>query len=159
MVQTLEEKITELVNTHLLDNSLGAYFLIEVLVSGSKVEIFLDSDDIVNFDICKQVSRAVEAWLDENGPLGDDYVLEVSSAGVGRPLLLPRQYMKNVERDLKVSLKQGTAIMGKLLEANEESILLAQEVTVKEGKKNIKKTIEHKLPYGDIEKAIVQIRF
>jgi ribosome maturation factor RimP len=43
-------------------------------------------------DDCAVVSRAVEAWLDESREAGDSYILEVSSPGVERPLVRPRDF-------------------------------------------------------------------
>ena len=40
----------------------------------------------VTVDDCASVSRALEAWLDETGVGGGQYILEVSSPGTDRPL-------------------------------------------------------------------------
>jgi ribosome maturation factor RimP len=79
----------------------------------------------------------------------------VSSPGVDEPLLLNRQYIKNIGRSVEVLLKDGNKIEGKLLEAKENSIAI--EVTTGKGKKAI---IEQKeLPIEDIKSTIVQINF
>lgn len=41
---------------------------------------------------CAAISRAVEQRLDVGGELGDEYILEVSSPGVERPLARPEDY-------------------------------------------------------------------
>lgn len=46
----------------------------------------------ISVDDCVSVSRALEAWLDEHGRLSDRYTLEVSSPGVDRPLVRPRDF-------------------------------------------------------------------
>ncbi len=46
----------------------------------------------VSLDDCARVSRALEPWLDARQGLSDRYVLEVSSPGVERPLLKPRDW-------------------------------------------------------------------
>jgi len=46
----------------------------------------------VSLDDCARVSRALEPWLDRREGLGERYVLEVSSPGVERPLLRPRDW-------------------------------------------------------------------
>ncbi|MFO7588916.1 MAG: ribosome maturation factor RimP [Gemmatimonadota bacterium] len=43
-------------------------------------------------DDCAAISRAVEERLDAEGELGEDYILEVSSPGVERPLTRPEDY-------------------------------------------------------------------
>jgi ribosome maturation factor RimP len=46
----------------------------------------------VTVDDCAVVSRGLEPWLDEVEALPERYVLEVSSPGVDRPLVKPRDY-------------------------------------------------------------------
>ena len=48
---------------------------------------------------CMKVSRAIEHNLDREE---EDFSLEVASAGATSPLVLPRQYTKNIGRKLKV---------------------------------------------------------
>ena len=40
----------------------------------------------ITVEECSTVSRALEAWLDSGGQLGERYVLEVSSPGIERPI-------------------------------------------------------------------------
>jgi len=46
----------------------------------------------ITVDDCAVVSRALEAWLDGDETMGEKYVLEVSSPGVERPLVRPRDW-------------------------------------------------------------------
>src|SRR5690606_31159963 len=46
----------------------------------------------VSLDDCAGVSRALEPWLDAHEGLSERYTLEVSSPGVGRPLVRPRDF-------------------------------------------------------------------
>ncbi|MDH5643140.1 MAG: ribosome maturation factor RimP [Gemmatimonadota bacterium] len=48
----------------------------------------------ITHDHCALVSRALEAWLDEEKILGERYVLEVSSAGVERPIRWPEHWRR-----------------------------------------------------------------
>lgn len=56
----------------------------------------------VTVDDCARASRALEAWLDDAGPLGRRYVLEVSSPGLERPLRWPEHWERFVGRDVHV---------------------------------------------------------
>src|SRR6266705_3873403 len=60
----------------------------------------------VTVDDCAAASRALEAWLDEGagGPLGNRYVLEVSSPGIERPIRWHRHWVRFVGRDVNVKL-------------------------------------------------------
>ena len=76
--------------------------LVELEQAGSKsrpiLSLSIDRPDskpgepAVSLDDCTRVSRALEPWLDEREGLSDRYVLEVSSPGVERPLLRPRDW-------------------------------------------------------------------
>lgn len=159
MVKTVEEKLKELVVEKLGEPGFEDYFLIEIQVSGTKVEVFIDSDTSVQYDKCKKVSRVLEAFLDESKALGEKYTLDVSSAGVGRPLVMARQYLKNIGRDLEVKKADGTSVSGPLLKATEKDFTIETEIMEKEGKKKVKKKVSETFPYDEINKAIVKIRF
>jgi len=58
----------------------------------------------VTVDDCSRVSRALEQWLDAGGPLGNRYVLEVSSPGVERPVRWHRHWVQFVGREVNVKL-------------------------------------------------------
>jgi ribosome maturation factor RimP len=50
------------------------------------------------------VSRALERWLDETGLIGPDYVLEVSSPGIERPVRWPEHWERFTGQDVIVRL-------------------------------------------------------
>ncbi len=58
----------------------------------------------VTVEDCSRVSRALEQWLDASGPLGNRYVLEVSSPGIERPVRWHRHWVQFVGRDVKVKI-------------------------------------------------------
>ena len=60
----------------------------------------------VTVEDCSRVSRALEQWLDADGagPLGNRYVLEVSSPGIERPVRWHRHWVQFVGRDVKVKI-------------------------------------------------------
>lgn len=51
---------------------------------------------------CARVSRAVEEFLEEREDVPGDRVLEVSSPGVERPLVRPRDYRRFAGRDVQL---------------------------------------------------------
>jgi len=55
-------------------------------------------------DDCAAASRGLEAWLDEGGggPLGNRYVLEVSSPGIERPVRWHRHWVRFVGHHVNV---------------------------------------------------------
>ena len=63
-----------------------------------------DPERHVTVEDCARASRALEAWLDEGGPLGPRYMLEVSSPGLERPLRWHRHWVRFVGRDVTAKL-------------------------------------------------------
>lgn len=58
--------------------------------------------DGVTVDDCTRVSRALEQSLDERGDLSSRYVLEVSSPGIERPLVRPRDFERFAGEEIAV---------------------------------------------------------
>lgn len=48
----------------------------------------------ITVDECAEVSRSLEAWLDEAQVLGPRYLLEVSSPGIERPIRWPEHWAR-----------------------------------------------------------------
>lgn len=100
---------------------------------GNDIELFIDSDTRVTVDDCIAVSRDIESRFDREA---EDFSLTVSSAGIGQPLKVLRQYKKLVGRSAEVVLADGGKILGKLEAADDESITLSYpEKRTVEGKK------------------------
>jgi ribosome maturation factor RimP len=101
----VNDAIQQLVATTLDEMQLD---LVEVRRGGSRSRPTIDvrverRDGIpVTVDDCARASRALEARLDADGPLGERYVLEVSSPGVERPLLKPADWHRFAGRKAKV---------------------------------------------------------
>ena len=53
---------------------------------------------------CQAVSRALETWLDSSGIVGRNYVLEVSSPGIERPVRWREHWERFVGHDVNVRL-------------------------------------------------------
>lgn len=58
----------------------------------------------ITIDDCARVSRALEQWLDTTGLLGANYVLEVSSPGIERPLRWRRHWERFAGREVNLRL-------------------------------------------------------
>lgn len=155
----MESKIQKLVEKALADLQFEDCFLIELKVNNTKVEVFIDSDESVSFEKCRKISRFMEEVLDEEQWLGEKYTLDVSSAGIGRPLMYSRQYKKNVGRNLEVSLLEGGKEKGKILGADDEKVTIEVDRKEKVGKKNIKKKEAIDIAYDAIKQAKIKVSF
>ncbi|HSC54577.1 MAG TPA: hypothetical protein VLC98_13190 [Phnomibacter sp.] len=133
------------------------FFLVQVKIKPTNnIKVFLDGDAGITIEQCIKVNRKLYAELEALAiyPEGD-FSLEVSSPGVGEPLLLQRQYKKNIGRLLEVIKNDDTVLLGTLLAATDEEISL--EVTSGKGKKA--ETVVHSIQLNQIKEASVQIKF
>lgn len=154
------EKVTELLETYFTENEeFNDCFVVDVKQSNTKLDIYVDSDSSMTFSKCQRISRHIEAYLDEEQPLGEKYTLNVSSPGVERPLKFHRQYVKNKGRTLEVTTNDGTKYKGELITVLDEEIILTAKVRKKEGKRKVTVTEETVLALADIKKSIVKISF
>jgi len=135
-------------------------FLIDVdwNASTKKLVTYVDSESDLSLSRCQAISRFLEHQLDATELIGLKYALEVSSPGLDRPLVLSRQYPKNIGRILRIKLKDGSEIIGKLTKTSSAALTL--EIEKKQGKKQ-KAIYEQEIQvlFEDIEKTFVEIRF
>jgi ribosome maturation factor RimP len=99
------------------------YELVELEQVGSKARPILriridrpNSDAGVTLDDCSRVSRELESYLDETPELGERYVLEVSSPGVERPLVKPRDYQRFAGKEVAIKTSEAIGDLGKRVE-------------------------------------------
>jgi len=155
----IEDKIEKLIHQAINELEYVDCFLVELKLNNTKVEIFLDSDESVTFEKCRKVSRKIEAVLDEEQWLGEKYTLEVSSAGVGKPLKFTRQYLKNIGRTLEIKKIDGGKLKGELTQADDDNVTIKFEETIKEGKKKKKVEVVVEVPRSDIKEAKIKVSF
>ena len=152
------DKIQEVVNKFFEDQAWSDCFLVEIRHKDKMIEVFVDCDGGINLEKCHKISRAIEAYLDESKDFGENYVLDVSSPGVGTPLKMLRQYKNNIGRNIEIK----TAIEkfeGELKEVTEENIKVFFIEKRKEGKKNIKVDVEKIINFEEIVSAKIKVSF
>ena len=153
-----QELVKKLIHEAVEENPL--LFLVDWKISAdNSIEILVDGDEGLSIEEIVRISRHVEHNLDREEA---DFSLNVSSAGVGNPLVLPRQYKKNIGRTLKITRTDGSKEMeGELVSADEQGIVLKwttrEPKPVGKGKITVEK--EENITYTDIKKAIVKITF
>ncbi len=158
----IEPRIAQLLDAKYAEDEVFAdCFTVEIaLKPGQKLYVFADSDSGMTFEKCQKLSRYLESHLDTNGWLGDKYLLEVSSPGIGRPLKFLRQYGRNIGRTVMVTRKDKTEETGILKSASAETgVVIEREVIEKEGNKKKKVMLEIIVALDDIDKIIVKISF
>ena len=140
------------------------YFLVDMKIKPTNnVKVFLDGDQGITIEKCISINRALYKQLEEVHLFpGDDFSLEVSSPGLDEPLKLRRQYIKNAGRLVEVLLNEGQKIEGKLLEVNENGVVIEEVKTKKgAGKQPGKKTetLQHNFLFDQIKSTKLQIVF
>lgn len=146
----------------LLDDGLAEHpslFLIDFKVSlDGSIQVTLDGDNGVKLQDCMAISRHIEHQLDREE---QDFSLEVASVGVDAPLQLPRQYVKNVGRQMEVENLESQVFKGKLIQADDTSCTLQwkqrEPKPIGKGKHTVEKT--EQLNYTQIKRAKVLVQF
>ncbi len=166
----MQDKIKNLVETllaehvDLFENCYLVYVGYKDRVAvGPRIEVYLDSDSGITIDQCARMNRKLQFVFDETPKdwVGEKYGLDVSSPGVGQPLRLQRQYANNIGRILKITLKDGMIVEGNLATVDEEAVTIARELSYKDAKKKktIRETVEVRVAFDTIDKAIVVVGF
>jgi ribosome maturation factor RimP len=83
-----------------------------------------DPERRVTVDDCALASRTLEAWLDEGGPLGPRYQLEVSSPGFDRPVPAHRHWVRFVGRVVTVKLEGLGRVRARVVAVPDESTVV-----------------------------------
>lgn len=152
----LEERIRQLIDEKLADRP--DLFIVEIkIVNNTKVTILLDGDNGVGIHDCALVSRHVGFHLEEENLIDQAYNLEVGSPGLDTPLVLERQFQKNVGRLLEIKLLEGKKTQGTLESSTPDSLTILEEVKEK-GKKKVKIT-EKKIQKTEIVEVKVGVSF
>lgn len=85
-----------------------------------------DPPQRVSVEDCGKASRALEAWLDADGPLGARYVLEVSSPGMDRPLRWPRHWVQFVGRDVNAKIQGLGRVRARIMSVPDEKTVVLE---------------------------------
>lgn len=68
------------------------------------LRVFLDKDSGIGISDCEEVSRALSDVLDEADPISQEYMLEVSSAGLDRVIKYDEHFKKCSGKSVDVKL-------------------------------------------------------
>ena len=133
-------------------------YLIELSISvNNKVQVVVDGDNGVSLSETMRISRAINDNFDREV---EDFSLEVSTPDIAHPLKIKRQYIKNLNRILKVKTEEEE-VEGTLVAADEDKIVLQWKARepkpVGKGKVTVDKTVT--LGYNEIKEAKVKILF
>lgn len=151
-----QDKVRDLLEKGLQEQ--GAFLIDFQIAAGNLIQVTVDTLTGISLEKITAISRAIEHNLDREE---QDFELQVSSPGVGSPLVVPQQYEQNLGRDLKVKTEDGEKYKGELSQFDGETIVLEwterEPKEVGKGKITVKKEV--RLNLSDIKEAKVQVRF
>lgn len=135
MPNDVEEKIRDLASTAVEGDG---FELVDVKVTGfgarTVVKIIVDRPGGILLEECALVSRQLSPLLDDADIIPHRYTLEVSSPGLNRPLVTPRDFRRRIGEIIRVRCLKAdgreTESQGKLLDCKEEQILIETEIGI-----------------------------
>jgi ribosome maturation factor RimP len=131
----------------------AGYRLVRLRLMGGKRKVLQvmaeRQDGQMDVDDCARLSRSISEVLEAADPISEEYVLEVSSPGIDRPLTARQDFVRFAGHEARVELAHGLEgrrrFKGMLIGVEGEDVLL--EVTGE------KETQRLRLPFDDIAEA------
>lgn len=153
---------------HLIEETVQATmpeaFLVSLALKRGRqnvLDLKVDTDAGITMEECAGLSRAVGRVLEDRVDFDFSYTLQVSSPGVGTPLVMHRQYLKNVGRHLQVTRQDGRTQQGLLKAVDDQQLTLELLPEKKRKGKQAEATGDPLtlIPFADIKEAKVIILF
>lgn len=103
---SVDPKIQEIV-AQTIENTDFKVVEIEIKNSHGRktIGVFLDSEHGITIDKCREFSRSIGDRLEQANVIEGEYILEVSSPGVDRPIKEDWQFRKNIGREVLLQIK------------------------------------------------------
>lgn len=155
----IEDKLKTILEAKFLEEEFSDCYIIDIKQNNTKVQVFIDSDNDLSLGRCTKISRYLESIIDEKNWLGPKYVLEVSSPGADKPLVV-RQYKKHIGRNVSIELTDDHKhVKGELKEVGDDKLCVFYIEVHKEKKKKIKTEVNRWIDFSNINKIKVIISF
>ena len=157
VIMDFRAKVEQLVH-EFLETRKDLYLVDLKISAGDDITVILDGDEGLSLQDCLDASRAIEFNLDREE---HDFSLQVMSPGLSEPLKLPRQFKKNMGREIEVLLNSDEKIQGEVVAVDDEKVTVVlryrRPKLIGKGKEDV---VENKeIPYTEIKKALVVIKF
>lgn len=116
-----------------------------------RIRIIADGDTPLDMDAVAELSRSASTVLDAVDTGEQDYILEVSSPGVDRPLTAEKHFRRARARKVEVELADSATVVGRIGAVADGA---ADLVVRNKGGWTVRR-----IPLADIRKAVVQVEF
>ena len=105
---SVDPKIQEIVR-QTIENTDFKVVEIEIKSSHGRktIGVFLDSENGITIEQCREFSRIIGDRFEQDNAMEGEYVLEVSSPGVDRPIREDWQFRKNIGRDVLLQINNA----------------------------------------------------
>ena len=156
MNEGTQVKVIEQLVEAVIDSAAGDFIVELKFLPGNNIKVFVDGDRAIAIARLVQYNRGLYKKIEESGlfPNGD-FALEVSSPGLDEPLKMHRQYVKNINRFVEVIKKDGLKTEGKLIDVQENEMVIEEE----KGKGKKKELVLHTIPFAEVKSTKIQIKF
>ena len=104
MAGRIEAEVEKIVEELLVNTALELVAVDYVKERDWYLRVFIDKEGGVDLDDCQDLSRRLEGLLDAQDLIKTSYILEVSSPGLDRELKKPRDFQREMGKDIDVSL-------------------------------------------------------
>lgn len=104
MADRIEAEVEKIVEELLENTALELVAVDYVKERDWYLRVFIDKEGGVDLDDCQDLSRKLEELLDAQDIIKTSYILEVSSPGLDRELKKPRDFQREMGKDIDVSL-------------------------------------------------------
>jgi len=114
-----------------------------------RITVIADGDTALDLDTIAELSRSASSLLD--GLDSSEYLLEVTSPGVERPLTSEKHFRRARGRKVELSLADGSQLTGRVGQTRGDAVALV----VRDGRDWAVRDV----PLAGIVKAVVQVEF
>lgn len=149
-----QEQVIELLDDEF---ARAGYEIEDVVVDGNarppRLTVIVDGDGPLDLDTLAALSRQASSRLDAVQAGEDQYVLEVTSPGIDRPLTAEKHFRRARGRKAELALRDGTNVTGRIGRSGDGTVRLVVQTR---GPADFG---VRELSFADILKAVVQVEF
>lgn len=95
------------------------------------LQVFIDKEGGITVDDCELISRAFEEILDREDYISENYIFEVSSPGLDRPLKKEKDFARSIGKDVEIklykALNKEKEFVGVLTDYDKETVTIEMD--------------------------------
>ena len=95
------------------------------------LRVYIDKEGGINVDDCEIISRAFEEILDREDYISENYIFEVSSPGLDRPLKKEKDFARSIGKDVEIKLYKAInkekEFVGVLTEYDKDTVTIEMD--------------------------------